>query len=301
MKLGKICDSNDRMSSSIEISAEKKTYEPLPGEGQGFVDSEWKPHFDAAGLSRIEDFFAASGHVLSKPGWGKRYRARLELKINGQTVFVFLKRYQGETGRNLLQRRFEDGEPTAIAIREVRVAAALEKMGITTFKPLAWGWQGSWGTRQKSFLVMSQVPGISMERWLEKTTIATTPADWQKKKALVKEVALLARKFHGAGWFHRDFYLCHIFISEAGGNSQFALVDLARVFRPRWRIERWRIKDLAQLNYSASPKDFSRPMRLRFAHDYFGIERLTAWDKKVIRKILKKTEVMARHDRSRVS
>ena len=28
------------------------------------------------------------------------------------------------------------------------------------------------------------------------------------------------------------------------------LIDLARMFRPRWRTFRWRVKDLAQLHYS---------------------------------------------------
>jgi len=282
-------------TSPMQVESEfESRYVPLSGGGSGCVHSNWKSDFEKAGLQTWDDFFSALGQPLSKPGLGKRYRAQLEFRQGNQTTLVFLKRYEGETRRHLFQRWLEDGERSAVALREVCVANALEKIGIATFTPLAWGWQGDWGANQKSFLVMSQVPGNSVERWLVNTDL-----NWRKKIRLVEQLADFAKRLHESGWFHRDFYLCHIFINESNGAHQLALVDLARMFRPHWRITRWQIKDLAQLNFSAPTQYFSRTMRLRFAKHYFGWRRLNGTNKSLLRKIIAKTEAISRRDRSK--
>lgn len=274
-------------------------YLPLPGGGTGFVHSNWKSDFEKAGLRTLADFFSVIGHPLSKPGLGKRYRAQIDLTRDGETQRVFLKRYDGETSRNLFQRWREDGERMAIALREVRVANALAKIGLATFEPLAWGWQGNWGTSQKSFLVMSPVPGESLERWLPQQNFAPTVEGWRKKIRLVEQAAHFSKRLHESGWFHRDYYLCHIFIMEKEGDFQLALVDLARMFQPRWRKRRWQIKDLAQLNFSAPKNYFSRTVRLRFAKIYLGVGRLTPAHKTLLRTIAERSEKIALRERRR--
>ncbi len=278
------------------ISPAEQNSLPLPGDGHGFVASEWKSIFIENGLSRVEDFFSASGNALSKPGLGKRYRAKLGLKHASGLCSVFYKRYAGEQLRSLVQRWLEDGVRLPIACREVRVSEALQSVGIATFKPLAWGWQGTWGRHQKSFVVMSELEGKSLERWLAESPLSESHSDWIKKKILVGNVAALARRFHGAGWFHRDFYLCHIFIEESGSDIKLSLLDLARVFRPRWRIERWLIKDLAQLDYSTPRQTFSRAMRLRFAKLYMGCDRLSPSHKSLLRKIAQRSKSIANRE-----
>jgi heptose I phosphotransferase len=271
-------------------------YLPLAGEGYGSVHPEWKSVFHDSGLRQIDDFFAVTGTALSKPGLGMRYRARLDLVQNGKRVSVFLKRYAGEPLKSRLQRWFEDGERHAIAFREMHVANALERIGIRTFKPLAWGCRGGWGKQQKSFIVMSQVQGESLERWLPRQTELHSRAGWTRKVQLVEQLADFASRLHRNGWFHRDFYLCHIFIQDRGGSFELALVDLARMFQPRWRANRWRIKDLAQLNFSAPEEFVSRAMRMRFAKHYFGCARLTPAHKAMVRQILRRTERMRRRE-----
>ncbi len=268
----------------------------LAGAGKGFVDPAWQSVFLENGFGSVEDFFNATGKALSKPGLGKRYRARLELNRDGQTCSVFYKRYAGEKFRALIQRWFEDGARLPIAAREVRVAEALQDIGITTFKPLAWGWRGGWGVSQKSFIVMSGLEGKSLERWLEESPFSQSHVDWIKKKNLIREAADLARRLHQAGWFHRDFYLCHIFVRNRGAAFKLSILDLARVFRPRWRVERWLVKDLAQLNYSTPHEQFSRTMRIRFAKIYFGCVHLTPSQKSLLRKIARRSEFLSERD-----
>jgi hypothetical protein len=111
-------------------------------------------------------------------------------------------------------------------------------------------------------------------------------------------VAELIRRFHHAGFCHRDLYLAHIFISfKKNGDPIFYLIDLARVFKMGWRKERWIVKDLGALNYSAPGKIISRTDRLRFLKIYLGTRKLSQAQKRLVKKILDKTQRITRHDR----
>lgn len=55
----------------------KEQWVALPGSAVAFVHSDWQRPLATAGLSNTTDFFDAIGEPLSKPGLGKRYRARL--------------------------------------------------------------------------------------------------------------------------------------------------------------------------------------------------------------------------------
>jgi len=140
------------------------------------------------------------------------------------------------------------------------------------------------------FAVLSAVPGESLQHWAARNN------SFAQKKEMIRRVAWLARRFHEQGWRHRDFYLCHLFTGAVGGRQRLSIIDLQRVFRPRWRARRWQVKDLAQLNYSAV-RFFSRAMRLYFFREYLGVTRLDVEQKDLLRRVLRKTASIARHDR----
>jgi hypothetical protein len=108
-------------------------------------------------------------------------------------------------------------------------------------------------------------------------------------------LAGLIARFHGLGWRHRDLYLAHVFVAETPGSQlDLWLIDLQRVFRPRWRPARWRVKDLAQLEFSAAAKGVSTHQRLRFAFEYARLSGLTGRD--WIRAVLRKSASIARRN-----
>ncbi|MEP6664265.1 MAG: lipopolysaccharide kinase InaA family protein [Verrucomicrobiota bacterium] len=265
----------------------------LPGDDIAFVDKNWIETLREAGLQAPEDFFTAIGETLSKPGLGGRYRARISLPE--QKSALYLKRYGGEKFRDFLNRRFESGSAITVAEHEVTTALALKDAGVRAVQPVAFGLKGKRGPRQQSFVVTVGVDGESLENFFRSQKQITR----DEKLRIIRAVAELAAKFHGGGWRHRDFYCCHIFMAKTRGEISLTLIDLARVFRPRWRAERWQIKDLAQLNYSAPAKIFSRADRLRFAQRYFGGEKLSPHQKQILRKVARKTEAIARHDAKR--
>ena len=111
-----------------------------------------------------------------------------------------------------------------------------------------------------SGLGMMAVPGRPMDVLLQEGE-AVEPA-------LVQMPALL-RRLHDLGWVYRDMYWNHVFWDPEGG--ELRLIDVERAFRPKRRVGRWIVKDLAGLLASWPPgATSSRSSGLRFLQAYLG-------------------------------
>jgi Ser/Thr protein kinase RdoA (MazF antagonist) len=86
-----------------------------------------------------------------------------------------------------------------------------------------------------------------------------------EKRRLARALAALARRLHDARLCHRDLYLNHVLLTPDG---RLHLIDLQRV--RRFRLERWRVKDLAALRASSALPGVTRADRLRFLVAYAG-------------------------------
>jgi heptose I phosphotransferase len=273
---------------------------PLSGRGSGFVRRDWQPALSQAGLNCLEDFMEAVGDPLVKSGLGERYRARLSVEREKAQEIVYLKRY----GRPALSARiassFDRNQFDTPARRDFETARSLAGLGIAVPEPLAWGWAHIPNAGKRSFILSRAVPGEAVDAAVAQPSFSPDPVQaFRKKQELVHELGLLIRKFHELGWCHRDFYLCHVFVSWLTGKPHFSIIDLQRAFRPRWRVDRWRVKDLAQLNYSAKAEHFTRAMRLRFARAYFGDRDFSALNRTMLRRVQAKTKLIAQRDRAR--
>ena len=94
-------------------------------------------------------------------------------------------------------------------------------------------------------------------------------ADPLVKRRLLRRIATMAREMHRAGINHRDFYLCH-FLMDTGSenNPVLHLIDLHRA-QTRSRVpQRWLVKDLGGLLFSAFDKSLTRRDLLRFLAVY---------------------------------
>ena len=264
--------------------------------GLGSVRADAADMFAGAGLRRLDDFLEVPGEPLMKPGLGSRYRARLRFATGNTPVFVYLKRFGVEKLADRWRRRWEHGLWMTPGEHESRIATTLHRAGISVPAPLAWGWQDRQGVRY-SFVVLESVPGEPAQDWVAKLPASNALENWEQKRVLIERLAELARRFHGLGFCHRDFYLNHVFVTKVGRELLLSLIDLQRIFQPRWRAQRWRIKDLAQLNYSATGALFSRTMRLRFAYHYFGVRHLSRDQKRLLQHIIRKTRSIVRRHR----
>jgi tRNA A-37 threonylcarbamoyl transferase component Bud32 len=154
--------------------------------------------------------------VRSVPG-----RSTVRLTLDGRVVY--LKRYEPEY-YSWWRRIFHHDE----AEHEWKMIHELQRAGFHVPTPVAFGRRGL-----RSFVATEEIPGGA-------------PADTMRPPPLA-EIGRLMRRFHDAGFIHKDSYLCHIFV--AGEKLYF--IDLQRVLGPGRFARRWIVKDLAALAHSA--------------------------------------------------
>jgi len=90
-----------------------------------------------------------------------------------------------------------------------------------------------------------------------------------------------------------------VFLDESQGRQDLHLIDLARMFAPRRRRFRWKIKDLAQLKYSMPPAWVEKYWD-RFLVDYLGAEA-PSQQRRYDRTVGRKVAAMRRHDRRKAA
>ncbi len=261
------------------------------------VSARWVSMLRRHGLTSLEAMLSCNGEILDKPGlpvW--RRRVRLELVDDtGAAVNLYMKRYLEPPPVEQKRRTVRgDGDlrKHGTAWNEWRWLCRLMEHGIACPEPVAFGERMDGGHEQASVLLMNSVAGESLERVAERRP-GRISVEW------INGVGVLVRKLHGAGFVHRDLYLSHIFVSDRA-SLKFALIDVARMMEPRWRWERWIVKDLAALNYSTPGHMATMTDRLRFLRVYLDVSRLSDRTKRLIGRICRKTERIAAHDRKRL-
>ncbi|MHC4570787.1 MAG: lipopolysaccharide heptosyltransferase II [Planctomycetota bacterium] len=263
-----------------------------------FIDPDYKTAFSELGLNSIDAVFSLNrGKNLAKDNLSA-YRSRLQLEINSPSVpstTLFLKRYDSPPILVQLKNWLCSRRRISCALISIDPADELATAGINTPKTISYGEQWSRFFEKRSFIITEKIPNAeSLERKLPDCFNAPNSAENLKmRRNIIAQLADFIRKFHETKYRHRDLYFSHIFYDN---NGKFFLIDLARAFKPLLFAERFRIKDIAQVYYSAPAEHFSKTDRLRFYHIYKDCGKLTEKDKAFIRKVVKKARRMARHD-----
>ena len=240
------------------------------------------------------------GQSLNKPGLSS-YRERIFIETDDGRPNLYLKRFIKPPLREQLRRMREFKFKRSGAEREVYYARKLAQLGIPTFTPVAWGRRMSRYWEHASAAITAELPGTSLEKlanhWRD------YPADaprGQDRHDIIRQLAIVTAKLHANRYFHRDYYLCHLFLNRnADGRAVISLIDLGRMIRPNWILQRWVIKDLAALHYSAPPDVISRADRLRFLYHYAKLSGpyfQEIWTGKFIARMTARCEKMRRHD-----
>ncbi len=232
-----------------------------------------------------------SASIVKAPG---RERSTVRLAVHGRsgTLNLYVKRYVPLSLVRLLAGLLK-GERPRTALDEFKAIAELHRAGIPTLIPIAAGIKRRGLLRAETHLVTLGLEAVRLDHFLQEKTFS-----FRQKRLLIEQVAKLVRLLHDRGFNHRDLYLCHILIDAAG---RLYIVDLHRVDRRRRVPERWKVKDIAALNYSAPHGTITGTDRLFFLKAYLCRERLSGQDRVFARKVLKKTQKMVQHNRPRLS
>lgn len=198
----------------------------------------------------------------------KEGRKTLRFIYRGKPYFLKLHAGIGwlEVAKNLLQLRL----PVVSARNEYEAVLALQRAGAYTLTIAAyarWGWNPA---VMRSMIVTSELAGtVSLENYC--ANWAVQPPAPSVRMRLIRALADSARRMHGAGINHRDFYLCHFHLDEHSlqePETRCYLIDLHRAQIRDQTPGRWRLKDLAGLYFSAMDCGLSRRDLLRFLRHY---------------------------------
>jgi len=258
------------------------------------------------GLADLHAFFSwREGERLDKAGlggWRERWRIAL-IEADGARRVMYLKRFDRPPLRRQIDRWKLGRLWTATAAIEWQNAMQLQAMGVRAAQAVGFGQQLAGPWERRSFVLLDAVEGESLERWLpRRVPPAQAERNWRGRHAAIDRLAGFVAHFHAAGFVHRDLYLCHLFVrgAEAGyptdSGDVFTLIDLQRVFRPRWRRRRWIVKDLAALNFSAPADRVSRWDRLRFLARYVRPFERGTCARTLARLVERKTAEIARRN-----
>ncbi len=193
-------------------------------------------------------------------------RKTIRVELQGKSYFV--KQHFGVGWSEIFKNLTSAKWPVLTAETEWRAIQKLKEVGIPTTPAVSYGVRGANPATLQSFLVTEDLGDItSLETLLEEWHV-NSPHPKFKRNLLIK-VAELARKLHGAGMNHRDFYICHICLDNAKlaeGEIFLYLIDLHRVGIRHVISPSDRMKDMAALYFSAmgdvlTKRDFLRVLK----------------------------------------
>ncbi|MCO5168112.1 MAG: phosphotransferase [Planctomycetes bacterium] len=226
--------------------------------GAVVVRAAARARLEALGLTTVDGAFALPAAPRAQAGG--RYKALAQVVDAGGRLFV--KRWDYDRLEVWLRGALKWNFPVFSGRRELDNLLALAAAGLRVPAPLAAG-ERTRGLRRRAFLVTCALEGAPLDR-------APPPATARERFALVREVAALAARLHGAGFWHKDLYLGNV---VRGPDGRLGLLDCERVERrPGGPPLRWRVKDLAALDLSAAWA--TRADRARFLRAYLGRPRL---------------------------
>jgi heptose I phosphotransferase len=266
------------------------------GDGRMWLDVRDRRALEQARLAAFDDVMATSRgcclRVLAdRENW---YLAPADLATRG--CGMYLKKHRRRTWWTRLWAKLGLAPRPGAGRVEARNARALAACGIPVMRVVACGDKLHDDGRFESFLLTEELAGYSeLEGFLRsRFAAAETRTDPDLARLLV-QVADIARRFHAAGYNHRDFNCYHFLVKELSpGRIDVRLIDLQRVQHRRWLRRRWIVKDLAQLASTAPEGCIRCREKVAFLRQYLGVRKLRPRDKRLIGSILCKQRLIQR-------
>lgn len=244
------------------------------------VDSSFKQKIQ--GNKPFEYFMNIQGEVYRD--FDGRRTQRFFIENDG----FFIKQHFGTGWKEIFKNLAQLKLPVIGAKTEYDAIKYLKKLQIDTMDVVAFGQQGINPAKLKSFLVTKELNDtVSLEdycaRWVNEAPL------WKEKQVLLCKVVSIVKKMHESGMNHRDLYICHFLMKKDSNvieNCQLFVLDLHRAQLRDSVPERWLIKDLSALFFSAmhiglTNRDFLRFIKIyrgQELRDIFNNEQLF-WDK----------------------
>ncbi len=212
--------------------------------GHLFVNVDFVSLLEANGLLRAQDIWKLKDEGVKEVVKERRTGRIFLSSPNGpKTIETYLKRYTrpplSEKIKDILSLKFFKFD----ALHEWHAQLAFHRIELPTVIPIAAG-KVEGGT-------FNMTLGITNYKRASEVLKKKEGYGQAERDKLIKRIGLYVGKMHSAGIAHQDLYLVHFFLK--GPDMVPHLIDLQRVIKEKKLSDRWRIKDLGELLFSAKP------------------------------------------------
>ena len=221
-----------------------------------------------------QDVFAQVDALRGEEYRNVKSRRTLRFEFKGKGYFAKIHHGVGwsEIFKNLLALRL----PILGAQNEWLAIRRLKELGIETMTAVGYGSKGRNPAARHSFILTEALDNtISLEDYC--ANWPQNPPSPQVKQELLRQLALTSKTLHDNGICHRDYYICHFLLHDEEkftrgeiARAKLSLIDLHRALIRRNLNERWIIKDVAGLYFSALHIGLRRSDFFRFVRLYSG-------------------------------
>lgn len=248
-----------------------------------YINQKYRQALESANLLDLEALFTRQDLSPVKETLESRQTLRLETPHGAFYIKRYPKRVQSGSKLNLVSKSF-----TSLAMREWHVLNLLQDLDVPTMHTAAC----LESPTQAALITFGldaprTLEQIAQEEW------ATMPT--KRRANFTSNVGSILRRMHDGGVNHRDFYLVHLRVSA---DDKVYVTDLNRADIRKFVGRRWRVKDLAALQFSA-PTSISNTDRARCLKAYVNGGKLRK-HKKLIVAVLKKANAMYAHTQKKV-
>ncbi|MGD9648979.1 MAG: lipopolysaccharide kinase InaA family protein [Pirellulales bacterium] len=258
-------------------------------DGRLLVNRQFAPLLERQGWTTFERLMGLGGAVARRQGARETVRLELDAATDASSPppAFYIKRYGPPPWREYVKPLLRFTRPIVGARVEWDALLEFHRLGLPTMTPVMFG-----QADRRSFVITQALEGyVKLTEWIDARCPSPDAAGAAYRTAIDK-LAPITRTMHNAGVHHQDYYLCHVLVPESSGPPDLHIIDLGRARVRRRLTTRWRVKDLAQLDYSAD--SVSRFGRLRFLRRYLDrpfrrIDRALVW------RIEWKRRLIARH------
>jgi heptose I phosphotransferase len=208
----------------------------------------------------------------------REVKNRLTYETQLGELHFYVKRHLGCGWKEVFKDWYRLRKPVVSARTEWQGAETLAQAGVRVPKVLGKGERGRYPHAVESFVVLEALEDCeTLEHFKDDWMDYSGPRWVTLKRALIDEVAQMGRTMHQQGINHRDFYLNHFLINRdiirnwhPGEELPLHLIDLHRVQQRSSVPQRWLVKDLGSLIFSALDVGLSSTDCIRFLQIYLG-------------------------------